>query len=89
MREVRRGHSDRSGVAAALAVRPRVSVTVAVTLCVVIEQLLVTVTATETLEVDPVVTAVPRTATASRHGTAAPDAVTVTLTWACSCSRRS
>ena len=44
------------------------------------EQLLVTVTATEALEVEPVATVVPRTATAYRHGTAAPDALIVTLT---------
>jgi hypothetical protein len=50
-------------VDAALAVRFCASVIVAVTLCVVIEQSLVMVTATELPVTEPLTTVVPRTAT--------------------------
>ncbi len=74
------GHSDRSSVEAALADRPRVSATSAVTLIVVIEQLFVTVLLTLASEVEPEATTAPRTARAHVHGTSAPTWLSVTLT---------
>ena len=76
------GQSDRSRVAAAEPVWLALSVTFAVTLWVVMEQLFVTVRLTLGSADDPDATVVPRTAIDHDHGAWAPVGVTVILTWA-------